>query len=50
VRFSNSDKTITKKIKIDNSYLEKLDTKPFKKSILFIIDCMLDRLIMTFSM
>jgi len=37
-------------IKIDNSYLEKFDKMCFKKSILSIIDCLQNGLIMYFPM
>jgi len=37
-------------IKIDNSNLDKLDKMRFKKKTLSIIDCLLNRLIKSFSM
>jgi len=37
-------------INIDNSYLEKLGKMSFKTPILSIIDCLLNKLIISFSM
>jgi len=37
-------------IKIDNSYLKKLDKMRFKKPILSIVDCSQNRMIMSSSM
>jgi len=39
-----------KMIKIDNSYLKKLDKMCFKKPILSIIDCLQNRIIMSSPM